>query len=73
MSDVDVLVLRLDQGTELPRAAHPGDAGVDLCTMADATLQPGERALLPTGLAIALPDGFAAFVHPDLVWPRATG
>ncbi len=64
MSAVDVLVLRLDQEVEVPALAHPGDAGVDLCTMVDATLQPGERALLPTGLAIALPDGYAAFVHP---------
>jgi len=61
---VDVLVQRLDDGLPLPGYAHPGDAGVDLLTTVDARIEPGERALLPTGLAIALPAGFAAFVHP---------
>lgn len=61
---VDVLVRRLDPGAVLPTYAHPGDAGADLHTTVDAELAPGERALLPTGLAIALPDGYAAFVHP---------
>jgi dUTP pyrophosphatase len=62
--DVDVLVQRLDPDLPLPSYAHPGDAGADLLTAVDATLEPGERALLPTGVAIALPDGYAAFVHP---------
>jgi dUTP pyrophosphatase len=48
----------------LPRYALPGDAGADLVTTVDVTLAPGERAVLPTGLAIALPDGYAGFVHP---------
>jgi dUTP pyrophosphatase len=61
---VDVLVRRLDDGVPLPGYAHPGDAGADLHTTVDARVDPGERALLPTGIAIALPDGFAAFVHP---------
>ncbi len=60
----DVLISRLDPGVPIPSYAHPGDAGADLVTTVDATLAPGERALLPTGIAIALPDGFAAFVHP---------
>lgn len=64
MTEVDVLVVRLDTGMPLPSYARPGDAGVDLFTTIDAVLQPGERALLPTGLAIALPEGYAAFVHP---------
>jgi dUTP diphosphatase len=64
VSDVDVLVVRLDPELELPAYARPGDAGVDLRTTVDAKLEPGERALLPTGLAIALPEGYAAFVHP---------
>lgn len=59
-----VLVQRLDPGLPLPAYAHPGDAGLDLRTRVDATLEPGQRELLPTGLAIALPDGYAAFVHP---------
>jgi dUTP pyrophosphatase len=60
----DVLITRLDPGVPIPSYEHPGDAGADLVTTVDATLAPGERALLPTGIAIALPDGYAAFVHP---------
>src|SRR5258708_17575319 len=48
----------------MPAYAHPGDAGADLCITADVTLKPGERAIVGTGIAIALPDGYAAFVHP---------
>ncbi|MCK7628130.1 dUTP diphosphatase [Streptomyces sp. RS10V-4] len=61
---VDVLLRRLDPDVPVPSAAHPGDAGVDLVTTEAADLAPGERAVLPTGIAIALPDGYAAFVHP---------
>jgi dUTP pyrophosphatase len=61
---VPVLIKRLDHGLPLPARAHPGDAGVDLCAAADVVLAPGERALVPTGMAIALPEGYAAFVHP---------
>ena len=61
---VDILITRLDRGVPVPAYEHPGDAGADLVTTVDATLQPGERALLPTGIALAIPDGFAAFVHP---------
>jgi dUTP pyrophosphatase len=60
----DVLITRLDPGVPVPAYEHPGDAGADLVTTVEATLAPGERALLPTGIAIALPDGYAAFVHP---------
>jgi dUTP pyrophosphatase len=59
-----VLVQRLDDGVPLPLYAMTGDAGADIVTTQDVTLAPGERAVLPTGLAIALPDGYAAFVHP---------
>lgn len=59
-----VLVHRIDGDAPLPAYALPGDAGADIVTAAEITLQPGERAVLPTGLAIAVPDGFAAFVHP---------
>jgi dUTP pyrophosphatase len=61
---VDVLIRRIDAGAPLPEYAHPGDAGADLVTTVDVVLAPGERALVPTGLAIALPAGYAAFVHP---------
>ena len=61
---VQVLVTRLDPGVPLPAYAQPGDAGADLRSAIDITLAPGERAMVPTGIAIALPDGHAAFVHP---------
>ena len=61
---VDVLVRRLHPDVPLPAYAHPGDAGADLVTTVEVTLAPGERALVPTGIAIALPEGYAAFVHP---------
>jgi dUTP pyrophosphatase len=61
---VPVLVKRLDTGLPLPARAHPGDAGVDLFAATDVTLAPGERAVVRTGLAIALPEGYAGFVHP---------
>ena len=61
---VRVLVQRLDPQLPLPSYAHPGDAGADLHTTVDVELQPGERAIVPTGVAIALPEGFAGFVHP---------
>ncbi|MDT4922420.1 MAG: dUTP pyrophosphatase [Pseudonocardiales bacterium] len=64
MSRPRVLVMRLDPDLPLPVYAVAGDAGADIVTAEDITLDPGQRAVLPTGLAIALPDGFAAFVHP---------
>jgi dUTP pyrophosphatase len=63
-ADVEVLVRRLDPDLPLPEYALPGDAGADIVTAVDAELAPGERAVLPTGLALALPEGYAAFVHP---------
>ena len=63
-SDPDVLIKRLDPGVPLPSYAYPGDAGADLTAAEDVQLAPGERALVRTGLAIALPAGYAAFVHP---------
>lgn len=60
----EVTISRLDDGLPLPAYAHPGDAGADLMTTVDLVLDPGERALAPTGIAVALPEGFAAFIHP---------
>lgn len=61
---VDVLLCRLDCEVPLPVYAHPGDAGADLTTTVDLVLGPGERSMVSTGVAIALPAGYAAFVHP---------
>jgi dUTP pyrophosphatase len=64
MSDLQVLIKRLDPGVPLPKYSKGGDAGADVVTRIDLTLEPGERALAPTGIAIALPNGYAAFAHP---------
>lgn len=61
---LEIAVRRLDPHLPVPAYAHPGDAGADLHAAVDVTLRPGERVLVPTGIAIALPDGYAAFVHP---------
>lgn len=59
-----VPVVRLDPDLPLPSYAHPGDAGADLHTTVDVVLAPGERALVPTGIALALPEGYVGLVHP---------
>jgi dUTP pyrophosphatase len=61
---VEVFVQRLDPEVPLPAYALPGDAGADVVTTVDAELAPGERAVLPTGLALVIPPGYAVFVHP---------
>lgn len=63
-TDVEVLIQRLDPELPVPSYAHPGDAGADLHAAEDAELLPGERAVIRTGVAIALPDGYVALVHP---------
>ena len=57
-------VLRLDAGLPLPSYAHPGDAGLDIYSAVDVVLAPFERALVPTGIAVAIPEGHAGFVQP---------
>lgn len=57
-------VRRLDSGVPLPSYAYEGDAGADLVTTSDVTIGPGERATVGTGIALALPPGYAGFVHP---------
>jgi dUTP pyrophosphatase len=64
MAAPELPVRRLDPGLPLPAYAHPGDAGADLCAAADLVLPPGGRATVGTGVALAVPDGYAAFVHP---------
>lgn len=61
---LEIALQRLDRELPAPAYAHPGDAGADLLTTVDVTLAPGERALVPTGIAIALPYGYVALVHP---------
>ncbi|MDD2859169.1 MAG: dUTP diphosphatase [Candidatus Nanopelagicales bacterium] len=61
---VPVLIQRLDPELPLPASEHPGDAALDLHARVRVVLRPGERSLVPTGIAIALPDGYAAYVHP---------
>jgi dUTP pyrophosphatase len=61
---LDVLITRLDPDLPLPGYARHGDAGADLLAAEDVELAPGERAVVRTGIAIALPDGYAGFVHP---------
>jgi dUTP pyrophosphatase len=64
VSSVQVLLSRLDPGVPLPAYARPGDAGADLVSTSDIVLGPGERGVVGTGVAIALPPGYAGFVHP---------
>ncbi|MFK3980436.1 dUTP diphosphatase [Micromonospora sp. NPDC050397] len=61
---VPVPVRQLDPDLPLPVYAHPGDAGADLLSAQDVELAPGERVLVRTGIAIALPEGFVGLVHP---------
>ncbi len=61
---VQITFQRLDPGVPLPTRAHPGDAGLDLCANAPVSLESGERALVPTGLAVAIPEGHAGLVVP---------
>jgi dUTP pyrophosphatase len=61
---VELRVKRLDRGLPLPDYAHQGDAGLDLFAAEDVTLSPGHRSLVGTGVAVAIPEGFAGFVQP---------
>ena len=61
---MDIAAVRLDRGLPLPAYAKPGDAGLDLRASEAVTLEPGERRLVPTGLAVAIPEGYAGFVLP---------
>ncbi|MFM8620978.1 MAG: dUTP diphosphatase [Candidatus Nanopelagicaceae bacterium] len=59
-----VQIQRLDKGLPLPEYARPGDAGMDVFSAIDCTLAAGARAVIPTGIAIALPEGYVCFAHP---------
>jgi dUTP pyrophosphatase len=59
-----VQIQRLDKGLPLPEYAKAGDAGMDVFSAIDCVLTPGERAVIPTGIAIALPEGYVCLAHP---------
>jgi len=61
---IDVPVRRLRPDAHLPEQAYEGDAGMDLSACEAVTIEPGERAVVPTGLAVEIPDGYAGFVQP---------
>jgi dUTP pyrophosphatase len=61
---IDVPVRRLREDAVLPTQAYPGDAGLDLAACESATLEPGQRATVATGIAVEIPDGYAGFVQP---------
>ena len=74
VSDLPAVALkRLDPGIPLPRRAHEGDAGVDLCTTTDVTIEPGRRVLVGTGIAVALPIGTVGLIHPRSGLAATTG
>jgi len=60
----EIKIKMLEEGLPVPRYAHNGDAGLDLPSRSDIVLQPGQRAMVPTGIAVAIPAGFAGFVLP---------
>lgn len=61
---IDVRVRRLREDATLPERAYDGDAGLDLASCETAVLGPGERAVVATGIAVEIPEGYAGFVHP---------
>jgi dUTP pyrophosphatase len=61
---MNLRMVRLDERAKLPTRAHPGDAGLDLYSLEPATLKPGERASIPTGIAVEIPPGQAGLVLP---------
>ena len=61
---IELPIQRLRPDAVVPRRAYGGDAGLDLASCAHVELAPGERALVPTGLAVAIPEGYAGFVQP---------
>lgn len=61
---LEILVTKLDEDAVIPTYAKPGDAGADLYSISELVLAPGQRALVKTGLAIAIPTGYVGLVHP---------
>ena len=70
---IDVAVRRLHADAVLPIQAYEGDAGVDLASCEEVRLEPGERAVIPTGIAVEIPEGYAGFGAVSVrKWPRAS-
>jgi dUTP pyrophosphatase len=63
-NDMRIPLQRLDEGLPIPAHAHPGDGGVDLYSRESVRLEAGQRAVVPTGIAVAIPDGYAGLVTP---------
>lgn len=61
---IELRIKLLDDGLAMPRYQHEGDAGLDLPSRVDLVIEPGERAMVPTGIAVAIPPGYAGFVLP---------
>ena len=61
---IELQIKLLDDGIPMPRYQHDGDAGLDLPSRVDLVIEPGERAMVPTGIAVAIPPGYAGFVLP---------
>ena len=61
---IEVAITRLRDDARLPTQAYEGDAGLDLAACEGVTLDPGERAVVPTGIAVEIPEGYAGFVQP---------
>ncbi|MDI6799229.1 MAG: dUTP diphosphatase [Actinomycetota bacterium] len=61
---MEIKIKMLEEGLPLPKMAHDGDAGCDLYSRIDISLAPGQRALVPTGVALSIPEGYAGFVQP---------
>src|SRR5258708_1679422 len=59
---IDLQIKLLDKDLPMPRYQHPGDAGLDLPSRIECILEPGERAMVPTGIAVAIPEGYCGFV-----------
>lgn len=73
VTDLPVPIRLLHPDATLPAYAHPGDAGADLCSIEAVRLEPGQRQLVPTGIAVEIPEGYVGLVNPGRAWPTGRG